>query len=279
MTVLAAFVGAAFAVGIWLIVSGFHSSTTAVHLDVYRRLPSDAGNRLLRAVIVGGGLVVVTRWPVAALAGGAAGWWSPEVVGGRSGRERAVARTEAIATWTEMLRDTMAGAHGLEEAITTTAAVAPDAIRSEVVRLAARTEQEPLRDALVSFATDLSHPTGDLVVAALGLAAGGAVRDLGELLSSLAGAARDEAAMRLRVEAARARLRTAVQVIAATSAAMVAGLVLLNPTYVKVYASPVGQSVLALIAVGWGMALWWLARMSRFDAPERFLAPIAGDAR
>ena len=218
----------------------------------------------------------MTRWPVAGVAGAVAGWWTPEVLGARGGRERAVAKTEAIAGWTEMLRDTMAGAHGLEEAITTTAAVAPTAIRPEVVRLAARTEQMPLSDALVALATELAHPTADLVVAALRLAAGGAARDLGELLGSLATAARDEAGMRLRVEAARARLRTAVRVIAATSIGMVVGLVVLNPSYVKVYGSPLGQAVLALISLGWGGALWWLAKMSRFAAPGAILGSCDG---
>src|SRR4051794_29154916 len=207
---VAAIVGAGLALGGWLIVSSLRPAVGAAPKIRITRLPADAPARLLRAVVIGAGLAIVTRWPVAGVAGAVAGWWTPEVLGARGGRERAVAKTEAIAGWTEMLRDTMAGGHGLEEAITTTAAVAPAAIRPEVIRLAARTEQMPLSDALVAFATELAHPTADLVVAALRLAAGGAARDLGELLGSLATAARDEAGMRLRVEAARARLRTAV---------------------------------------------------------------------
>ena len=38
-----------------------------------------------------------------------------------------------------------------------------------------------------------------------------------------------------------------------------------------VYASALGQATLAVISICWGVALWWLAHMSRFRAPERFL--------
>ena len=77
--------------------------------------------------------------------------------------------------------------------------------------------------------------------------------------------------MQLRVEAARARMRTAVRVITGCTLLTACGLVVLNPSYVTVYSSALGQTTLALILFCWGVALWWLARMSRFRAPERFL--------
>jgi hypothetical protein len=171
-----------------------------------------------------------------------------------------------------MLRDTMSGAHGLEETTITTAAVAPAPIKAEVTALAVRLERHPLTDALESLAIDLAHPTGDLVVASLRLSSQGAVGDLGELLGTLAVAARDEAAMRLRVEATRARLRTAVRVIAGCTAATAIGLVVLNRPYLSVYGTGIGQLVLAVVAVSWGGALWWLARMGEFVTPGRFLS-------
>jgi Flp pilus assembly protein TadB len=205
------------------------------------------------------------------MAGAALGWWASDLFGGRAARERAVARTEAIACWAESLRDTMSGARGLEAALASTAPVAPVAIRNELTVFAERLYRDPLPVALAALADDLAHPTGDLVVAALTMAATGSVRDLGELLGTLAVAAREEAAMRLRVEAARGRMRTAVKVIAACTIATAGGLVALNPAYVSSYNTGLGQAVLGLIAALWGVALWWLARMSQFLAPERFL--------
>jgi hypothetical protein len=218
-------------------------------------------------------LLAVTRWPVGAVAGAALGWFSPSLLEGRSVRRSSTARTEAIAAWAEMLRDTIAAAHGLEAALTATAPIAPAAIREPVAGLAYDLHHQPLHVALGRFAAELDDPIGDLVVAALQAGARGGVRDLTELLGALAEAARDEAAMRLRVEAGRARMRTAVRVIAACTAGMAIGLVVLNPSYVEVYATTSGQLVLSLIALCWGFALWWLAGMSRFVRPMRFLLP------
>ncbi len=192
--------------------------------------------------------------------------------GSKAMRDRETARTEAIAAWTEMLRDTITGAHGLEEAIMTSAAVAPEPLRREVVDLAVRLERQPLTGSLEAFAEDLAHPTADLVVAALRLASEGAVGDLAELLGTLAVSARDEAGMRLRVEAARARLRTAVRVITGCTLATALGLLLLNRPYLAFYGTPAGQAVLAVVAGLWAASLVWLGRMADFVTPERFLA-------
>jgi tight adherence protein B len=272
----AALAGAGIAAGLWLIVTGVRPRPVASALArpyVRRALdPSEIQQRLPLALALALPTALLTRWPVAAMAIGTAGWFGPELFGSKASHDRATARTEAIAAWTEMLRDTMSGAHGLEQAVVTTAAVAPTPIKPEVTRLAVRLERQPLSIALDEFAADLAHPTGDLVVAALTLASQGSVGDLGELLGTLAVSAREEAGMRLRVDAARARLRTAVRVIAACTASTAIGLLLLNRTYLNVYGSVTGQLTLAVVAVCWGVALTWLAKMSEFVAPERFLA-------
>jgi Flp pilus assembly protein TadB len=200
------------------------------------------------------------------------GAFLPDLVAGRGGRDAAMARGEAIATWAEMLRDMLSGAHGLEEVIVTTAPIAPMPIRDEVLLLAARLPHQRLAVALRRLADDLADPTADLVVAALVLAAQGSPRELGELLGTLAIAARDEASMRRRVEAARARARSTVQVVSGVTVAMVTGLLLLNRSYLSPYDDALGQLVLTLVSSLFGLGLWWLARMARFAAPERFLS-------
>ena len=274
MIAVVAVLGLGAGFGLWLVVTGWSdgpSRSGPARVAWRDRIPADVCHRLGWAVGAAALLAATTRWPVAALAGGALGWWSPDLFGGRAARERAVARTEAIACWAESLRDTMSGARGLEAALAATAAAAPVAIRPELTVFAERLYRESLPVALAGLAEDLAHPTADLVVAALSMAATGSVRDLGELLGTLAVAAREEAAMRLRVEAARGRMRTAVKVIAVCTIATAGGLVVLNPSYVSSYNTGLGQAMLALIAALWGAALWWLARMSQFVAPERFL--------
>ena len=282
MTALIALLGALLAGGILLVASGARRSLPQPPKARRNPLRSDLRDRTVRASTLGFAVLLLTRWPVAALACGLLGWFSTDLLGGRAHRDAGVARTEAVASWTEMLRDTIAAAHGLEAAITATAPVAPKAIRAEVMTLAIAIEREPLPRALQRLAEDLAHPIADLVVSALSVAASGSVRELADLLGTLAAAARDEAAMQLRIEAARARMRTAVRVITGCTIVTASGLVILNPGYVHVYSSALGQITLSLIAICWGMALWWLARMSEFRAPERFLvgnASATGGAR
>ncbi|HEY5172174.1 MAG TPA: hypothetical protein VIK54_10650 [Acidimicrobiia bacterium] len=278
MTAIAAFLGAGVALGFLLVASGMERREPTDHQPRTIAQLSDSRMRLGRALGLAVPVLVATRWPVATIACGLLGWSSPELLGGRSARETGVARTEAIASWTEMLRDTIAAAHGLEAAIAATSPVAPEPIRREVLALSTAIEREPLSRALHRLADDLAHPIADLVVASLSVAATESVRELTDLLGTLAQAARDEAAMQLRIEAARARMRTAVRVITGCTVLTAVGLVVLNPSYVTSYSSALGQTTLALISICWGFALWWLARMSRFRSPERFLIGDASTA-
>lgn len=216
--------------------------------------------------------LAVTGWPVGSILAGGAALAAPRLIGGRAAREAAIARTEAIATWTEMIRDAIAGASGLEEAIMSTAPVAPAAIRREVRLLVNRLERQTLAGALTAFGEELAHPSGDLVVAALTIAARTEASDLSSLLSRLAEATRGEARMRIRVEVGRAQVRTASKVIIGVVAATIALLAVLNRDYLAAYNSPAGQ--LALLVVGGIFALggWLLVRMSELEMPERFSA-------
>jgi hypothetical protein len=167
----------------------------------------------------------------------------------------------------------------LEQAIIATAPLAPLPVRTEVATLAVRLEGERLAPALRAFADEVADPTCDLVVAALVLAAEHQAQRLGELLGSLAAAARDQATMRLRVEAGRARTRTSVKVIVGATGALVAGLALLDRGYLAPYDTATGQLVLALVGAVFALAFIWLARMTRPAPVGRFLsAKTAGTA-
>lgn len=274
MIALLAILGAGFGAGILLIANAVRSSDSesTSKTSVLDHLPHDVSERAIRAAIGAALLGIPTRWPIAFVGGALLGWWFKDLFGGEATRRHNIARTEAIASWTEMLRDTIASAHGLEETLSASASVAPDAIKPEVIQLATRLEHQELKSCLRQFATELAHPTGDLVVAALFLAADGSPKDLGELLGTLAVATRDEAGMYLRIDAARARMRTAVKVIALSTVATAVGLALMNRPYLAAYGDLTGQAVLALIVVTWLASLSWLNSMSRFDQPERFFA-------
>ncbi len=274
MTALAALAGAGLGLGLLLLAAGLAGST-----DLHPRRARGwrpGGERLTGrlALAAAAGVIVglVTGWPVAALLAAAAALAAPSLLSGGRSRAADLARIEAVAGWAEMLRDTMAGAAGLEQAITATAPVAPPPIRPAVVALAGELEHgRRLPPALRRFADQVADPTCDLVVAALLLAAEHQTRKLTDLLGTLAAAAREQASLRLRVEASRARSRTSVRVIIGATSALAVGLAVLNRGYLTPYDTATGQ--LMLLAVGglFAAAFGWLARMTRPPAPTRLL--------
>jgi Flp pilus assembly protein TadB len=203
----------------------------------------------------------------------AACWWLPRLLGRDTEHARRVARIEAVATWTEMIRDTLSAAAGLEQAILATAPLAPAPVRAEVTVLAARLDRrERLVPALRSLAHDLADPTADLVVAALVIATEQHARQLADLLGALAANARERASMRMRVDAGRARTRTSVRVIVATTLAFALLLVLINPAYMAAYNSVDGQLVLLAVGALFACGFAWLARIGAVAEPGRILS-------
>jgi tight adherence protein B len=278
MTALAAILGAGAGLGLVMIIGGCRRSDG----DFHRRHAAFSRIRRERlaiklAISVGAAVLIgaITGWPVAALLAGAGTLTVPKLLGGSRNRARQVARTEAVAGWTEMLRDTLSAAAGLEQAIAATAAVSPIPIRPQVMALATALDSERLVPALRNFANELADPTGDLVVAALVLAAGHEARKLSDLLGSLAAAARDQAAMQLRIEAGRARIRTSTNVVVGSTLFFALGLLVLNRSYLHPFGTALGEAVLAIIGVIFGFSFWWLERMGRPHSPERFLASVA----
>ena len=284
----AAVLGAGTGLGLLLILRGIAGPTAEQEASSARpsrlsrwlaaRGPGD-GRRLAVGVAVGLGVGLWTRWPVAAVLAAVAAWVLPGLIGPDREHKRRLARIEAIATWTESLRDTLGAAAGLEQAITVTAALAPTPIRDEVTRLAGRLRRgDRLAPALRALAVELDDATGDLVVTALVMAAERNARHIGELLTSLATAARDQASLRMRVMAGRARIRTSSRVITAVTLTMAVGLVLLNRRYLAPYDTATGQLVLVVVGGFFGFGFAWLSRISRVTEPERVLAVSDGFA-
>lgn len=283
---LAALLGAGGGVGVWLILAALvprearGPSTQPGRAGWWGRLDPRRqrhGTRRIAACAATGLLVgVVTRWPVAALLAAVAVWALPRLIGPDRDHRHRVDRIEAIATWTESLRDTLQAAAGLEQAILATAPLAPEPIRAEVTELAERLRGgQRLPTALRAFAADLDDATGDLVVAALVMAAERHARRLAELLTSLATAARDEASLRMRIAASRARVRTSTRVITTVTLAMAAGLVVFNRPYLHPYDTPLGQLILLLVGGLFALGFWWLARIAQPFEPARVLSNVA----
>jgi Flp pilus assembly protein TadB len=228
------------------------------------------------AALAGGVIVLIaTRWVPAAI--GAfllvLAWRG---LGGAASERRAMARLEALATWTEALRDTIAGAVGLEQAIPSSVRVAAPAIREPLVRLVDRLHTRmPLPDALRRFADDLDDPGADLIIAALIINSRLRGPGLRDLLSALADSVREELDMRRKVNAERRSTRRSVQIVVAVSVGLALGMAIFNRGYVSVYDGPIGQIVLTVVVALYAAAFLWLRKLARFDTPERLIVSQA----
>lgn len=274
-TFTAAALGVGVAAGLLLIVWGLLGTTSGASLP--RSVSRQTWIRL--AVCLGVAAVVgaATRWSVGAALVALAAWTLPALLGGNKAHTKALARTEAVASWAEMLRDNLGAAAGLEQAIIAAAQVPPAAIADEVTTLAADIRAGAgFATALANFRAALNDPIGDLVVRALSQAAHRQGSRLTDLLSELAELARKRAAVRMRVAAGRARVRTSARVITATTMVFAAGLVVLNRKYLAPYDDATGQLVLLLVGGCFAAGFAGLARLGRVGDPPATSASVGG---
>lgn len=228
--------------------------------------------RLLVGVLVGLIVLLLSRWVVAGVGIGLlAGFWD-RIIGSSAVEKRAIARLEALASWTESLRDTIAGAIGLEQAIPATAVNAGAPIRPSLNLLVDRLRiRETLPDALRAFAEDLADPSADVICAALLLNSRLRGPGLRDVLTALAASTREELDMRRRIEASRRSIRRSVQIVVAIVLGMMGALSIFNRGYVAPFDSVTGQLVLVVVGALFAGGLLWLRSLATPSKTDRFL--------
>jgi Flp pilus assembly protein TadB len=281
LQLLAAVIGALIGCGVFLLVAalrglpprppGSRSHSLERH---FRELISTRGAVALIAGILA---LMATRWVVAGI--GVAllvlGWRS---LGGAASERKAMAKLEGLATWTESLRDTIAGAVGLEQAIPASLRVAAPSLLVPLERLVGRLHTRvPMPDALRMFADELDDPGADLIIAALIINSRLRGPGLRDLLGALSASVREELDMRRKVNAERRSTRRSAQIVVGVSVGLALLLGVFNHGYVQVYDSVAGQVVLIVIVALYAAGFIWIRRLARFDVPERLLSgPPAG---
>jgi Flp pilus assembly protein TadB len=234
--------------------------------------------RLARGLGVGVLTLVLSHWVVAGVGIGLLAAYWDRVAGDARGEKLGIARLEALASWTESLRDTIAGAVGLEQAIPATTANAGAAIRPSLNLMVDRLRiREPLPDALLAFAEDLDDPSADVICSALVLNARLRGPGLRDVLTALAQSTREELDMRRRIESSRKSIRRSVQIVLVIVLSVMGGLTVFNHDYVKAYDSGLGQLVLLVVALIFFGGLMWLRRLATPEKTGRFLVVTSTD--
>jgi tight adherence protein B len=277
---VAVLLGAGLGGALWLMVTGIRGVVVdparppiwATRFRAAVRSPALSG-RIVGGVAVTALTLAVTRWPVAALGLGALVIWWPALFGGTAAEQRQIASLEALVTWTETLRDTIAAHASLEQAIPASAVNAPALIRPALVRLVGQLRARvPMDKALLGLAAELDDPSADLVIAALMLSATRRGDRLGEVLTGLTTTAREELEMRRKISAGRAELRRGVQIVVGVTIAIGVFLVLFSGPYIAPYGTPAGQVALAVVVVIFAAAFLWMRKLSAQQPVAPFLA-------
>lgn len=270
-----ALVGLLAGAGVWVAAVGVVG--VAVRERPRRPIIASRGPLLVRglvAVVAWSVVWFLTGWPMAGAVGAAVALLVPSLVAARRQRDRELERIEALATWSEMLRDTIASHAGLNQAVAVTARVAPASIRSEVRMLAVRAERTSLSSALRQFAAALADPIADMIVSALVIADERQAQRLTDLLSEIATSARQQAAMRMRVETGRARTYASSQALVVITLGLVVALLVMSPRFLDPYDTFGGQVVLGIIGALFAGALYGLVQLGRPVRAPRLLAGI-----
>lgn len=273
-TALAALLGAGTGLGLLLLVAGLRPRTVGAAPPRTRRPLTRAQLRRGAVAVATAVLVlVVTRWLAAALGALLLVAYGERVFGGTRRARLATVRLDALASWTESLRDLVATGIALPEALPASVTSAAPCLRPPLERLAERiAAREPLEATLRALGEDLDDGGADLVVAALLLNTRAQGRALEAVLSALAVSLRSELHVRRTVEAERRSTRRAVQIVITVTLLTALGLRLANPAYVEPYSAPAGQVMLAIVAGVFAIGFAWLARLSALPRTPRLLA-------
>lgn len=213
-----------------------------------------------------------TSWPVGGLWVFAGIMSVPLLRGDRHNANDEIAKVEAIATWTEQIRDTMNASAGLQQSLVATARNGPIVIKTELADFARRAPRGDLSGALRQLGLDLDHPSADLVIAGLRSATELDAGRLVPLLSRLASSIRDEAQMRVRIEVSRARVRTSMKIVGFFVSLTVMLMIVAGRDLLMGYQTALGQIWLLVVGGVVVLAVWSTRKLAHVPQPERFVA-------
>ena len=248
-----------------------------------RPSPRPRITRLHVGALAAGVLVLlITGWPVAALATAGTVAFIPKVLGGGKASKQVITTSEALADWTRRLADLIgSGAAGsTREALRRSLSSAPEPIAPAVTNLVTRMGPQGVEPALRQFADEVGDPAADRIAMVLILRERNGGPGLAEVLTALATDLDDRSRMVREVEAERAKPRANMRTIVVVTLVLVFGMTLFARTFLSGYSTPLGQVALLVVVAIFGTALRWMRRLSDPPTPPRILVdpePVAVD--
>ncbi|MEY9888422.1 tight adherence protein B [Catenulispora sp. MAP5-51] len=221
------------------------------------------------------GLATWTGWPAIAVIGFLALWHLPRVLGPDRVSRHAIELSDAVATFAEMLRDTLSAAAGLQQAVMAAAPLAPRPITTPCMRLAEQIDEgTPLAQAVATWADQVADRHADVVAGCLIIASRRQSGNTAAVLNSVAASAREQASIRRRAVASQAKPRTSVRVTICVVLALFGMLLFGDAQFMAPYDSLRGQIVLAVASGLFGVALRWMDKILHPDPEPRVLTHL-----
>ena len=239
-----------------------------------RTLSSKEKRSLFAGLVVGVVVVLGTRNLVFAVIAGAAVVLWPLVAGGGKAERAALTKLEALAQWTESLRDLAQKGAGLESVIPRTVDTASDVLVPPLRLMSRRLSVKvPLPEVLSRFAEEVDDSSADMVVAALALAARQRKGKLSDVLSALSRSLRDELEQRTKVMRERNVVRREAGQVAVMTAVLVAAASLFSPQGLPEGENSAAAQLLPLIlAVAYLFVFNRVRRLAEPEPTPRFLS-------
>jgi tight adherence protein B len=179
---------------------------------------------------------------------------------------------EAIATWTETVRDGLGAGRHLRAALAASCDQPPAELAEPLAHLSANLDTKAVPDALRALRREVTHPAIGPVIAVLDIAYRRGTGDLIRLMATQVDTTRDDVARLRDQHALRARHRRSMTLLLALFTAAVTGVLLVWPAFFAAYRTPAGQLVLTALGAVVAGAVHTLIRMGQPDLPPDVFA-------
>jgi Flp pilus assembly protein TadB len=232
--------------------------------------------RVLIGITAGMVILLVTGWPVAALATVAGVIVAPYLLSKRAA-ERRIERLGALEQWTRRLGDVLGASRALEDALMLSVRKAPEPIAAQVGDLARRLRARmPTEDALRLWADEMADPVADQIAAALILAANRRGAGLRTVLVGLSDVVARDVAHRQEIEASRAQHRTTLRWVLVFVVAYTV-FVSLRHSYSAPFDTFAGQVAMGVVVLLYAAGFFWIHRLASPQPQPRLLSRLQAE--
>jgi tight adherence protein B len=210
-------------------------------------------------------------WPVVTLAAFLVGLALPAWYFRQRREARRAVLQAALADAVDALRAAVRAGMSVEEGLASLARGGPEPLRPVFRELARDLRLSGFEEAVARAQERLADPVFDTVAAALLMAHRVGGRNLSAVLEGLGRSVREAVQVEREVRAHQSKNVLSARVVAALPLVLIAAVRSINPGYLDVFSSPVGQALLALclasVTVGYAAMLW----TTRLPGNERVL--------